>query len=104
MGYGSYSTCKRCMHRATGQELAVKVRRGEERREGREGRINREEGGGREVGGRSNHDLASSCANNHFIWSPPSPPPLQIIDKGSSTKDVDEEIEVRIAAALFPRL
>lgn len=26
IGYGSYSTCKRCVHRATGVECAVKVR------------------------------------------------------------------------------
>ena len=25
LGYGTYSTCKRCVHRASGQEYAVKV-------------------------------------------------------------------------------
>ena len=25
IGYGSYSTCNRCIHKATGQEYAVKI-------------------------------------------------------------------------------
>ena len=32
LGYGSYSTCKRCVHRSTGQEMAVKVRKWEGQR------------------------------------------------------------------------
>lgn len=51
LGYGTYSTCKRCLHRATGQELAVKI-----------------------------------------------------IDKSSSTKDVDEEIEILLRYGRHPNI